>query len=634
MLTLARGLWLFFPLMCPPGLLPSGQPAPRDAASSGFPYRDSLPTFLQNTKRSLRALSNTPKPIAQDVGDVAVIVDTDGSILTPTGNGTFFIDDFAALRAFYRTHGDDYDSVIFFMQDSMDFSQGFAHGGPIDNKVRGTGDLLGLGEKIVDFGPFAGSRGRLQGEAVMNCICFTGDDPFTEFFIGYTMMDVLGQEWGHRRLSSPLVIDPDGELSNGMLGRNLAHWSFFSHSGGSPVEGSNLIETSDNTFKSSPTERPFSDLDLYILGYLPAAAVQPFFFVDQINGDTGSHDVASPPEIGPSFLGRRRDITIEDIIGANGPRIPAPDASPQPVQERHAFVFLVSQGQTPDVTAISQVDNFRQAWESHFSFVTRGLAVTDTSLVPVDPAALPPTGVFFFSGFASQGQTVTDTINVLHVENLSEIEVLGGGVSVSLLATGVETAEVSITVDANASVGPRDVIFRDALGNEHLAPDLYVVAPANGQPAPYVSFSSVGFGNFSNMLPVGTSQPITIGAAFLQPGATLSISGGDVEVSGVFSDPINQSLTATLTVGEDVATGFRDITVRNPDGGQDVLVGALAIVRPPDTTPFNPGFIDSLGCGCSVVSARTPWLESLFLGLGVLLLLRRRSRGDQNTIIS
>jgi hypothetical protein len=629
MLTPIKALFLFVPLLCPPGLARS---TTQSLTISGFPYRQSLPKLLEKNKQELRLLTNTPPAIAQDVGDVAVIVD-DGTILQKTsdnggafGGPTFFINDFAALRAFYRTHGDDYDSVIFFMQQEMDFAQGFAHGGPIKNDIKGIGDLFGQGDKFVDFSPFAGSRGRLQGNAAMNCICFAGDDPFAFFLPDYNLMDVMGQEWGHRRLASPLVINPDGELSNGMLGRNLAHWNFFSQSGGSPVEGSNLTEVSPNLFESVATQRPFSDLDLYILGFLPADQVAPFFYVDQVDD---VHEVGSPPEIGPSFIGRRRDITIEDVTAALGARIPAPNEGPAPVQERHAFVYLVPQGETPDPIKVAQVDKFRLAWQSHFSTITRNLAVVDTSLVPVDVASLAPTGVSFFSGFAAQGQTITDTVQVLHSANATEIEVLGGGVVVAINTINGENLEVTIIVDANAAPGPRDVAFRDALGNEHIAPDLFTVSPAGGAPAPYIFFSTLGSFNFSNILPVGTTQQINMAVGFLQANTSLTVSGGDVTVTNVSIDLTAQTLIAQLSTDEDTPTGFRDLIVTNADGGQDILPNALAIVHPPAPGPFvvEPPIIDDVvGCGCAVASSRPPLLESVAALFFLALLLQRRGK--------
>jgi hypothetical protein len=624
--TPVKALLLALPLLCPPGVSRS---TIQSLPGSGFPARQMLPKLLEKNKRELRSLVNTPPAIAQDAGDVAVIID-DGTILTKTsdnggafGGRTFFIDDFAALRAFYRTHGDDYDSVIFFMQEEMDFGQGFAHGGPIKNDIRGIGDLFGQGDKFVDFSPFAGSRGRLQGNAAMNCICFVGDDPFAFFLPDYNIMDVMGQEWGHRRLASPLVIDPDGELSNGMLGRNLAHWNFFSNTGGSPVEGSNLDEVSPNLFESAPTQRPFSDLDLYILGFLSPENVQPFFYVDQIDDD---HNVASSPEVGPFFQGRRRDVTIDDVIAALGERVPAPNAGPNPVQERHAFVYIVAQDDVPDPVKIAQVDNFRLAWQSHFSTITRGLAVADTSLIPVDAATLPPVGVFFIRDFAAQGETINSTVQVLHAANTSEIEVLGGGVTVTINAINVEDIDFTLTVDANATPGPRDVAFRDSNGNEHIAPDLFTIAPAGKSPAPYISFSTLGDFNFSNILPVGTTQQLNMGVSFLQANSGLTVSGGDVRVSNVQIDTNAQTLIAQLSTDLDTPTGFRDLIVTNQDGGQDILPNALAIVHPPAVGPFVPDEVDPAGCGCAVASSRTPLLESVVAFFFLSLLLQRRNR--------
>jgi hypothetical protein len=571
-----------------------------------------------------------------DEEGVAVLVVKPNVLLRTSDNGgfqggpTYRFFSSSALREFYRTHGDDYDSVLFFLHEELDDPGAFARGGSTNTRVQGVGDFRGVGDKVIDDNPLSGSRGRLQGSAIMNCICFIGDNPYIDRFevigrepIGYTMMDLMVQEWGHRQLSYPFVRDPDGELSSGLLGRGLAHWNFFSDTGGSPLEGSNLEEILPNLFESAPTPRSLSDLDLYLLGYLTASQTKPFFYVDKIS-ETGDiiHEVDSRPSIGPIFSGRRRDVTIEDVIAVMGPRIPAPNEGPAPVSERHAFVLVIPEDVEVDPVKIAQLDNFRRAWQEHFTVITQGRAVVDTRLVPREVDSLPPVGTFLFNQSGKQGETVEADALVLHAENLASVEVLGGGVEVELLSTEGETARMSISISPFAAPGPRSVLFRGVDGQEQIAKDFFHVSPLNGKPLPYVTGSRAD-GQFNAGLPPGTQDAgYTFFGRFFQQGLTLEATGEGVTFS---ETEVGGSIRTNISVAEDAPTGFRDIIVRNPDGGTEVLSRILPIVKGPAPGPFDLNdpslrpteFQGGLGCAVSLQSKGSSW--SLVLLLSALL---------------
>jgi hypothetical protein len=642
-------LLLLIIFLCPPAILidPEKRLAQTDQSArmlsleqeSAFPRRDRYSDWLSMQELKKKG----PEPFRQrtsqeaairsfDEGNVAVLIADTSILFRTTDDGgfqggptyRFFIND--ALREFYRTHGDDYDTVTFFLHEEMDNGNAFAFGGGADNRVRGIGDQFDAGDKVFINHPFFGSHGRLQGKAAMNCICFIGDNPYIDRFevigrepIGYTMMDIMVQEWGHKRLSFPLVRDPDGELSSGLLGRQGAHWNFFSDTGGSPLEGSNLEELSSNFFGSAPTPRSLSDL----LGYLPASKVRPFFYVDKIT-ETGDiiHNVGSRPSIGPVFSGRRRDVTIEDVIAANGPRIPAPNESGDPVSERHAFVLVVPEDIEVDPVKIAQVDNFRRAWQEHFPVATQGRAVTDTRLVPRQIGTLPPVGAFLFFGSEGKpGETVEAVALVLHAQNLASVEVLGGGVEAKLLSAEGETARLSLSISPFAAPGPRSILFRGVDGQEQITQDLFDVVPINGQPLPYIFGAS--FGSFNGGPPPGAQDADSrIFGRFFQPGVTLEVTGEGVTFSDTKLD--GSVIRTKISIAEDAPTGFRDIIVRNPDGGVEIVSRLLAIVKGPALGPFDPNdptlippAFEGGSCSVSLESNRSSF--SLVLLLSALL---------------
>lgn len=147
---------------------------------------------------------------------------------------------------------------------------------------------------------------------------------------------VFGQELGHAWLAFVRFDDGTGE-SDAMLGRDRAHWSFYLNSGGSPVEGHEWIDNGDGTFTAVKRDRyQFSDLDLYLMGLIPPTMVRPWFIVENPTNcvDSALENMACAPREGHQFradqyrvTGTRRDVTIDDVIAAEGPRVPAwPDA--------------------------------------------------------------------------------------------------------------------------------------------------------------------------------------------------------------------------------------------------------------------------------------------------------------------
>lgn len=143
---------------------------------------------------------------------------------------------------------------------------------------------------------------------------------------------VFNHELGHFWLAYPHVDVGEGR-DDLLLGRQAAHWSYFVHTNGSPMEGNAWIDNGDGSFTTDPTvSGDFSELDLYLMGLLPAEAVQPFFVIDPI--ESFGRGPASPPDAysaAPSpttILGHRREITIDDVIAAEGEVSPGFGSAP------------------------------------------------------------------------------------------------------------------------------------------------------------------------------------------------------------------------------------------------------------------------------------------------------------------
>jgi len=116
---------------------------------------------------------------------------------------------------------------------------------------------------------------------------------------------------------------------------NRSHWSFFFNSGGSPMEGNAWTELSPGMFR---TERPsfrFSDMDLYLMGLIPASEVSPSFLIAEPQNVPRGYGRDSPPTYynqQVTVRGRRVDVTVQDLIRVNGNRNPAFPNTPRDMQ--------------------------------------------------------------------------------------------------------------------------------------------------------------------------------------------------------------------------------------------------------------------------------------------------------------
>jgi hypothetical protein len=79
-----------------------------------------------------------------------------------------------------------------------------------------------------------------------------------------------------------------------------------------------------------------------------------------------------------TLSGTRRDVLIQDVIAAMGPREPAAAASPR--VHVQAFIHLVSAGRQTDAANVAKIDRFRREWETFFFGATDGRMRAETRL--------------------------------------------------------------------------------------------------------------------------------------------------------------------------------------------------------------------------------------------------------------
>ena len=122
-----------------------------------------------------------------------------------------------------------------------------------------------------------------------------------------------------------------GNTVNGMV-VNRSHWSYFFNSGGSPMEGNNWNEIAPGMFRTDRPTFRFSPLDLYNMGLIPASEVPTTFLIADPQNAPRNVTRDSAPEYYNRVVtirGRRVDVSMNDIVRANGMRTPTYPSAPR-----------------------------------------------------------------------------------------------------------------------------------------------------------------------------------------------------------------------------------------------------------------------------------------------------------------
>ena len=260
-------------------------------------------------------------------------------------------------RKFFRTHADLYDQLVLWT-DAPLISDAFAYETTINNEVRGIGlDIFNLAS---DFG----SGGRLRSLVVMDWLGKYPDSPTQKFLGENNTLSVLGQESGHRWLAFLEISDHNRQRSDILLGRDVAHWSFFFDSDASVMEGNDIEDLGGGSFRTAGAVQRYSLLDQYAMGLVRPSDVPPFFYVESPTNMSTTRTRESAPQVGVTFNGTRREVRIQDVVDIHGPRAPTADESSR--VHRQAFIYLVSAGRTADSGQVAKLDQIRRAWEGFF----------------------------------------------------------------------------------------------------------------------------------------------------------------------------------------------------------------------------------------------------------------------------
>lgn len=338
---------------------------------------DDLDTHIAKNPAMKGQPLQKPKPLAgglnmaTSISGRVIVVEGTTNTVTQNGAQRTFNHNGGGLQTIvqqvWQRLGDQYDFITVFT--TFDDNSTAAYYLPLQQSVSGLGDCnFNSGETFGCIFNQLGFDSALQGFVFMNSInSWKSWDanydgvvhPLDSF--DAAVYAVLGQEVAHRWGSGLRFVDPrNGAVSKKLLGRDSSHWAAWVDTDASVMDGWDWEESSTaGTFNLINDMDRFSTLDLYAMGALPVASAKPFFFIDgarfipnrflsaqAIPGDAvlqfPSVQFLKDNGVSVQATGTRVDLTIQDIVDAEGNRCPDPDHTQKAF--RQAVVLVTAPG--------------------------------------------------------------------------------------------------------------------------------------------------------------------------------------------------------------------------------------------------------------------------------------------------
>ena len=529
------------------------------------------------------------------------------------------LDEFTIAQAFFRGHDDVYDALIVFNDVGFEASEySLAHAYAVRNEVRG------IGEPVFDSGQIFGSPRRLSAFVNMG-----GVDDYPRLphqplpgLPHASMLSILAHEVGHRFLAYTSFTDPATQSESiAILGRQLAHWSFFFNSGASVLEGNQIRDHgSDQSprFETVAATQTFSKLDQYLMGFLDANEVPAMFLVEN---PTGSRRLGGPersPEVGVRFDGDRKEILVDHIIDQEGAR--RPDATVAQRHFRQAFVLLAEDVNAPSDEALSKLRRLQSNWRAYLNAHTESRAAVQTGLVKMLHLSTWPAGGVVAGSTGSARVEIaeardTDLTVALTLDRAiaripSTVTIPAEGLFAEFDVTGIDSGVSNISVRAMGDAGYDEAVTKlvvradvEGLELERLhRPTVYGVA---SELVPYELRYRVRDENFVPYTGVELAFAVAGEGVPRVPNARTTFDG-EVRVDWTLGSPSSaQSLTASL-VGNSATADTTEAVVSptKPSITASGLVNAASSMAPESGKGFAPGSLVSVsGSGLAVEEA-------------------------------
>jgi len=297
---------------------------------------------------------NSPNPDTSndvDIDNIAIIEDDPASSFIIESRKD--IDWVHAYNKFRMTHPDVYDFVTFWVTSDIDVecACGAFYCG-LANSAQGTG-----WSRCWPGGRSGWNTNKLEA---FHFFIRTDDVP---------LLQETGHHWGAFAGFKENASDPQIHYDH-MLGNQPGHWSRYMDDDHSPMDYDDIdwIENNDGTFTKHPISRGefvFCDLDLYLMGLIPPSQVNPFYYID------------NPTGAGNTISGQKKQVSIDQIILANGQRVPDSSSSQKTIKQ--AWIILTKDASRVSVMARDR-ERLRKRYTKIFYHATKYLAKVDTTL--------------------------------------------------------------------------------------------------------------------------------------------------------------------------------------------------------------------------------------------------------------
>lgn len=396
-------------------------------------------------------------------------------------------------KEYIRTHGDNNDFLVFLSTFDYAMLETGAKGHylPVKN------DVTGINQPLQDNTALFGSSGNLQGTIDLGNISTLASNPFGPKLD--ETVTTLNHELMHRFGAYVRFRNADGTFNDALIGKDNAHWSYLLDSKGSLMYGSSWQDNSDGTYTTTSSMSSFSPLDLYLAGMIPKEQVPPMLLIEN-----SAIDKNQLPSLGTTISGTVKTVTIDDIIAAEGERVPSAATSPKKFTV--GFVLLTRQGDNA-ASAAAAVETLRSAWAGRFAEMTQGVGgvngVTPSLTVQIDSPSdnatitgpdVTVTGTVINSSGAETGVTVNGMPATITGSRFiaNHVPVQTGSNTLSITATdanGLTTATTrSVTAQAgnylrissniDSGTGPLEVSFRLDGSFTIVSPTVSVAGPS------------------------------------------------------------------------------------------------------------------------------------------------------------
>ncbi len=426
-------------------------------------------------------------------------------------------------------------------------------------------DAQGINRPLLNNSSLYGSAGMLQGIVELGNVTNLAAAPFGPKLD--ETLTVLSHELMHRFGAYVRYLKPDLTLSMALLGKDSAHWSYLLDTKGSLMYGSGWRDNGDGTFTATAGQSVYSPLDLYLFGMIPKEQVPAMLLIDNAAIDPTQH-----PQLGSTVAGTATTVTIDDIVAAEGDRIPSAAASQK--QFTVGFALLIRPGDNT-VAGVQAVETVRKAFAGRFVELTQAKGsfggVAPEMILHVDSPA---------NGATVVGPDVTVTGAVINTTG-AETGVLVNGVPATLSGCRFTAAHVPLDNGANTiTVMASDNIALTAtatIGVTATSGDfLRIVANKESGLTPLdVSFTLDGSFVIANPT-ITVSGPVAVPVVAVDNAASYSANlpvEGTCTITASAVGPDSQTYSDTVTISVQSRQAMESLLRRKWDGMKQAIIG-------------------------------------------------------------